>query len=131
MRLISSFFFQPFLNIFLYFIFQRNIGSKRVSLASVVTPGSPTKKPYSAVASHLSKAFKGDSFAGRNSNGARNAALEKEGKLFVQVLYPDIFLLLKYLLQPCTSRLCNERVERLFLRGIATTIFTQLHSKKI
>jgi hypothetical protein len=55
----------------------------------VVTPGSPTKKPYSAVASNLSKAFKGASFAGRKSTGARNAALEKEGKLFVQVLYPD------------------------------------------
>jgi hypothetical protein len=48
----------------------------------VVTPGSPTKKPYSAVASNFSKAFKGASFAGRKSIGARNAALEKEGKLF-------------------------------------------------
>jgi CRISPR/Cas system endoribonuclease Cas6 (RAMP superfamily) len=47
----------------------------------VVTPGSSTKKPYSDVASNLSKAFKGD--------GARNAALEKEGKIFVQVPYPD------------------------------------------
>jgi hypothetical protein len=60
-----------------------------VSLASVVTPGSPTKKPYSAVASNLSKALKGASFAGRKSTDDLNAALEKEGKLFVQVLYPD------------------------------------------
>jgi hypothetical protein len=74
--------------LFLYH-FQRNIGSKRASLASVVTPGSPTKKPYSAVASNLSKSFKGDSFAGRKSTGARNVALEKVGKLCVQVLYPD------------------------------------------
>jgi hypothetical protein len=58
-------------------------------LASVVTPGSPTKKPYSAVASNISKAFKGASFAGRKSTGARNVELEKESKLFVQVLYPD------------------------------------------
>jgi hypothetical protein len=57
-------------------------------LDPVVTPGSPTKKPYSAVASNLSKAFKGASFAGRTSTGARNVTLEKEGKLFVQVLYP-------------------------------------------
>jgi hypothetical protein len=47
------------------------------------------KKPYSAVVSNLSKAFKGDSFAGRKSTGACNVALGKEGKLFVQVLYPD------------------------------------------
>jgi hypothetical protein len=58
-------------------------------LASVVSPGSPTKNPYSAVASNLSKAFKGAAFAGRKSTGARNLALDKEGKLFVQVLYPD------------------------------------------
>jgi hypothetical protein len=55
----------------------------------VVTPGSPTKNPYSAVASNLSKAFKGSSFAGRKSSGPHNAALEKEVKLFVQVLYSD------------------------------------------
>jgi hypothetical protein len=55
----------------------------------VVIPESTTKKPYPAIASNLSKAFKGASFAGRKSNGARNAALEKEGKLFFQVLYPD------------------------------------------
>jgi hypothetical protein len=55
----------------------------------VVTPGYPTKKPYSAVACNLSKAFEGASFAGRKKNGDRNAALEKEGELFVQVLYPD------------------------------------------
>jgi hypothetical protein len=77
------------LNIYFSFIFQRNIGSKRASLASVVTPGSPTKNPYSAVASNLSKAFKGAAFAGRKSTGARNVALEQEGNLFVQVLYPD------------------------------------------
>jgi hypothetical protein len=58
-------------------------------LASVVTPGSPTKKPYSALASNLSKAFKGASFAGRKYTGAHTAALEKGGKLCVQVLYPD------------------------------------------
>jgi hypothetical protein len=56
---------------------------------SVVTPGSPTKKPYSAVASSLSNAFKGAFFADRKSTGARYVALEKEGKLCVQVLYPD------------------------------------------
>jgi hypothetical protein len=55
----------------------------------VVTPGSPTKNPYSAVASILSKAFKVAAFAGRKSTGARNVALEKEGKLFVQVIHPD------------------------------------------
>jgi hypothetical protein len=49
--------------------------SKRASLASVITPGSPTKNPYSAVASNLSKAFKGASFAGIKSTGARNVAL--------------------------------------------------------
>jgi hypothetical protein len=59
-------------------------------LASVVSPGYPTKKPYSAVASNLSKAFKGAAFAGRKSTAtARKLALDKEGKLFVQVLYPD------------------------------------------
>jgi hypothetical protein len=58
-------------------------------LASVVTPRSPSKKPYSAVESNLSKAFKGPSFAGIKSTGARNVALEKEGNLFVQVLYHD------------------------------------------
>jgi hypothetical protein len=78
-----------FLNIYFYFIFQRNIGSKSASLASVVTPGSPTRNTYSAVASNISKAFKGAAFAGRKSTGARNVALEKEGKLFFQVLYPD------------------------------------------
>jgi hypothetical protein len=55
----------------------------------MVTPGYPTKKTYSTVASNLSKAFKCANFAGRKSSGARNAALEKEGKLFFQVLYPD------------------------------------------
>jgi hypothetical protein len=54
----------------------------------VVTPGSPTKNPYSPVASNLSKAFKGASFGGRKSTGERNASLKKEGKLCVQVLYP-------------------------------------------
>jgi hypothetical protein len=78
-----------FLNIYFHFIFKRNIGSKRASLASVVTPGSPTKNTYSTVASNLSKAFKGSAFAGRKSTGACNVALEKEGKLFVQFLYPD------------------------------------------
>jgi hypothetical protein len=69
---------------------KQNIGSNRASLASVVVPGSPTTKPYSAVASNLSKAFKGASFAGIKSTGAHSAALEKEGKLlFVQVLYLD------------------------------------------
>jgi hypothetical protein len=43
----------------------------------VVTHGYPAKKPFSTVASNLSKAFKGASFAGRKSTGARNAALEK------------------------------------------------------
>jgi hypothetical protein len=56
----------------------------------VVTPGSPSKKPYSAVASNPSKAFKGSSFAGRKSTGDRNLALEKEGKLF-KVLYYDSY----------------------------------------
>jgi hypothetical protein len=55
----------------------------------VVIPGSPTKKPYSDVASNLSKAFKGAYFGGRKSTGDCNAALEKEGKIFFQVLYPD------------------------------------------
>jgi hypothetical protein len=58
-------------------------------LASVICPGYPTKKPYSAVASNLSKAFKGAAFPGRKSTTACNLALDKEGKLFVQVLYPD------------------------------------------
>jgi hypothetical protein len=55
----------------------------------VLTPGSPTKNLYSAVASNLSKSFKGANFAGRKSTGVCNVALEKEGKLCVQVLYPD------------------------------------------
>jgi hypothetical protein len=84
MNIFSKTFFLTF-----FLIFQQNIGSKRAFLASVVTPGSPTKNPYSAVASNLSKAFKGAAFAGRKSTGAHNVALEKEGKLFVQVLYPD------------------------------------------
>jgi hypothetical protein len=54
----------------------------------MVNPGSPTKKPYSALACNLSKGFKGDYFAGRKTIGDRNAALDKEGKLCVQVLYP-------------------------------------------
>jgi hypothetical protein len=33
--------------------------------------------------------LKGASIAGKKSTGARNAALEKEGKLFLQFLYPD------------------------------------------
>jgi hypothetical protein len=45
------------------------------------------KKHYSAVASNLSKAFKGASFTERKSDGERNAALEKEGELFVHVLH--------------------------------------------
>jgi hypothetical protein len=72
-----------------FFLFHRTIGSKRASLAYVVTSGSPTKKPHSDVASNLSNAFKGASFAGRKSTGDHNTALEKEGKLFVQFLYPD------------------------------------------
>jgi hypothetical protein len=60
-----------------------------VSLASVVTPRSPTNNPYSAVASNILNAFKGAAFAGRKSTGAHNVALEKEGKIFFQVLYPD------------------------------------------
>jgi hypothetical protein len=55
----------------------------------VVTPRYPTKKPYSDVASNISKAFKGAAFAVRKSIGARNVALEKEVELFFQVLYPD------------------------------------------
>jgi hypothetical protein len=55
----------------------------------VFTPGSPTKKPYFAVASNLSKAFKGASFTERKYVCAHNMALEKGGKLFVQGLYPD------------------------------------------
>jgi hypothetical protein len=58
-------------------------------LASLVSPGFPTKKPYSDVASNLSTAFKGAAFAGRKSTTVHNLALDKEGKLFVQVLYPD------------------------------------------
>jgi hypothetical protein len=84
-------FFKSFFKYF-YFIFnQRNNGSKHASLASVVTTGYPTNNPHSAVASNNAKAFKGTSFAGRKANVPRNAALEKEGKLFVQVLYPDHF----------------------------------------
>jgi hypothetical protein len=78
-----------FLNFFLK-QFQRNIRAKRVYLASVVSPGSPTKEQYSPVTSNLSRAFKGASFAERKSDGDRNAALEKEVKLCVQVLYPYI-----------------------------------------
>jgi hypothetical protein len=56
----------------------------------VVSTGSPTKNPYSAVASNLSKAFKGVAFTGRKyTTTARDLALDKEGKLFVQFLYPD------------------------------------------
>jgi hypothetical protein len=55
----------------------------------MVNAGSHTTKHYSAVASNILKAIKGDSFSGRKSTVARNAAVEKEGKLFVQVLYPD------------------------------------------
>jgi hypothetical protein len=85
MKIFSKTFFQ----IYFHFIFQQNIGSKCASLASVVTTGSTTKNPYSAVASNLSKALKGDAFAVGKSTGTRNVALEKEGKLFVQVIYPD------------------------------------------
>jgi hypothetical protein len=44
----------------------------------VTTPRSPTKKPYSAVASNISnisKAFKDASFAGKKFTGDRNVAL--------------------------------------------------------
>jgi hypothetical protein len=74
---------------FSFFCFQCNIGSKCASLASVVTLGYPIKKPYSDVACNISKAFKCASSAGRKTNGDRNAASEKEGELFVQVLCPD------------------------------------------
>jgi hypothetical protein len=94
------------------------------------TTGDRTKKPYSAVACNLSKAFKGTSFAGRKTNNDRNAALEKEGKLFVQVLYPDKHLLTEYLSQPCISRLCSTRVEGLCMCGTATTTSSRLHSKR-
>jgi hypothetical protein len=41
----------------------------------MVTPGYPTNKTYSTVASNIPNAFKGASFAGRKSAGDRNAAL--------------------------------------------------------
>jgi hypothetical protein len=69
--------------------FQRNIGSTHSSLASVVSSGSPTKNLYSSVASNISNAFKGAAFAGRKSTGDRNLALYKDGKLFVQSIYPE------------------------------------------
>jgi hypothetical protein len=74
-------------------------------LALVATPGSATNNPYSAVASNLSKAFKGASFTCRKSTGARNAVLEKEGELFFKSYTLTMFLLLEHLLQPCISRL--------------------------
>jgi hypothetical protein len=46
---ISCSFFLNFFLAFLSFFYQRSIGSKRASLASMVTHGSPTKKPYSTV----------------------------------------------------------------------------------
>jgi hypothetical protein len=55
----------------------------------VVTPGSFTKNPHSAVALNLSKDFKGASFTGRKNAGACNASLKKEGNIFIQVIYPD------------------------------------------
>jgi hypothetical protein len=42
-----------------------------------------------------------------------------------------IYLLLEYHLKPCTSRLCSTRVERLFLRGIATTFFFTAAFKEV
>jgi hypothetical protein len=123
----------------------------------VVSPGSPTKNPCSAVESNISKAFKGAAFAGRKSTGARNLAPDKEGKLFVQVLYPDneftdgvsfTTLYIKVVqykggnIVPVwyfnnnvftaafKEVLCSTRVERLFLCGISTTMFSRLHSKR-
>jgi hypothetical protein len=120
-----------FLVFFLFFLFQRNIESKCASLASVVTPGSPTKKPYSAVAvaSNLSKAFKGASFAGRKFAGARNAAKRKV-RYFFKTYTLEMSSLMEYLSQTCTSRLCGTRVEILCMCGIATTIYSQLYSKR-
>jgi hypothetical protein len=97
----------------------------------VVTPGSTTKKPYSDVTSNLSKAFKVSSLAGRKSTGARNVALKKEGKLFVQVLYPDNVFTDGASFTTLYIKVMQYKGERLFLCGIATICFSRLHSKKL
>jgi hypothetical protein len=42
-----------------------------------------------------------------------------------------MYLMLEYPLQPCISRLCSIRVERLFLRGIESTIFFTASFKEV
>jgi hypothetical protein len=54
----------------------------------VVTPGSPTKKPHYCRIKSI-KGLQRCCLHRKKSTGARNAALEKEGKLFVQDLYPN------------------------------------------
>jgi hypothetical protein len=69
------------LTFFLSFLYQGNIGSKNASLASVITPGCPTKKPYSYLASNMSKAFC------LNTN---RIPTRREGTLFRQRHYLDL-----------------------------------------
>ena len=111
-------------------IYQRNIGSKRTSLASVVTPGSPTKKPYSASGSNLSKAFKGAAHAGKRTGVDRNAAMEKEGKIFVQVLYPDNVITAGASFTTLYIKVVQYKGGGLSLCGFATTTSSLLHSNR-
>jgi hypothetical protein len=96
----------------------------------VVTPGSPTKQPYSAVASNISKAFKLASFAGRKSTGARNAALEKEGKLFVQVLSPDNVFTSGVSFTTLYIKVVEYKGGKVVPAWYCNNIFSRLHSKK-
>jgi hypothetical protein len=96
----------------------------------VVTPGSPTKTPYSAIASNLSKAFKGTAFAGRRSTGARNVALENEGKLFIQVRYPDNGFTDGVSFTTLYIKVVQYKGGKVVPAWYCNNIFSRLHSKK-
>jgi hypothetical protein len=94
----------------------------------VVTHGSPTKKP-SGVASNISKAFKGASFIGRESTGARNAALEKEGNLFFQVLHPENVFTGGISFTTLYIKVVQYKGGKVVHVWYYNNIFSQLHSK--
>jgi hypothetical protein len=101
-----------------------------VYLASVVTPGYSTKNPYSTLASSISKAFKGAAFVDRESTGAHNVALEKEGTLFVQVIYPDNVFTAGVSFKTLYIKVVQYKSGKVFPVWYCDNIFSWLHSKK-
>jgi hypothetical protein len=80
--LVSHFFY---CSIFL----QLNCTAKRDTAASVICPGSPTKKHLSPSGDKAASAFSCAKFGWKTADGSRSAHLKKEGKYAVQVLYPE------------------------------------------